>query len=59
MKKWKYYKKIFAYFKEKKFLIFIYLLTSFGITGINMLDPLISARTLEAITKICYYFLFY
>ncbi len=52
MKKWKYYKKIFAYFKEKKFLIFIYLLTSLGITGINMLDPLISAKNLEAITQI-------
>ena len=52
MKKRDYYKRILVYFKEKKFLIGVYLITSLGITGINMLNPLISAKSLEAITKV-------
>ncbi len=52
MKKWKYCQRIWGYFKEKKFLIFVYLLTSLGITGINMVEPLISAHNLESITKV-------
>ena len=52
MKKWKNYKKIISYFKEKKLLIFIYLITSLTITGINTIVPVFDAKSLEAITKI-------
>lgn len=52
MKNWKYYKKIFNYFKEKKLLIFIYALTSLLIVGANTIIPLINAKSLEAITKV-------
>lgn len=52
MKKWKYYKKIFNYFKEKKLLILIYFIVSLAITGINTIIPIISAKSLEAITSV-------
>lgn len=52
MKKWKYYKKLISYFKEKKLLILIYIIASLAITGINTIIPVIDAKSLEAITKV-------
>ena len=48
----KYYKKIFNYFKDKKLEIFIYLFSSLLIVGVNTFIPLMTAKSLEAITKV-------
>lgn len=52
MKNWKYYKKLFNYFKTNKLLILIYIIASLAITGINTILPVFDAKSLEAITKI-------
>ena len=40
----KYYKKIFNYFKEKKWQILIYFISSFLIVGTNTIVPALSAK---------------
>lgn len=52
MKKRKYYKKIFNYFKKEKLNIIIYIVTSLIIVGLNTLTPALSAKLLSAITMI-------
>ena len=49
---WKYYKKIFNYFKDKKLQIAIYFLTSLLIVGVNTIIPIFTAKSLEAITNV-------
>lgn len=51
MDKKKYYKKIFNYFKDKKKLIFLYLLSSLGLVIVNTITPVLSAKSLTAITN--------
>ncbi len=51
----KYYKKIFNYFKEKKWQILIYFISSFLIVGTNTIVPALSAKGLEAISKLDLY----
>lgn len=50
MNKKKYYKKIFNYFKNEKKNILIYIITSLIIVGLNTVMPVLSAKTLSAIT---------
>ncbi len=52
MNKKKYYKKIFNYFKNEKKNIFIYIITSLMIVGLNTINPVFSAKILSAITMI-------
>ncbi len=52
MKKINYYKKIFNYFKDKKFQIGLYFLLSLFIVVINTIIPALSAKSLEAITNV-------
>lgn len=51
MNKKKYYKKIFNYFKDKKILILVYIISSFIIIGFNTITPALSAKSLTAITE--------
>lgn len=51
MNKRKYYKKIFNYFKTEKKLIIIYLIMSLLIVGFNTITPMLSAKSLTAITN--------
>lgn len=52
MKKKKYYKKVFNYFRKEKLNIIIYIVTSLIIVGLNTLTPALSAKLLSAITMI-------
>ncbi len=52
MDKKKYYKKILHYFKGEKKLIFIYIVTSLFLVGINTITPIISAKSMAAITNV-------
>lgn len=52
MNKKKYYKKIFKYFKNEKKNIFIYIITSLIIVGLNTIIPVLSAKSLSAITSV-------
>lgn len=51
MNKKKYYKKIFNYFKDKKTLIIIYIISSLILVGFNTITPALSAKSLTAITE--------
>ncbi len=51
MNKKKYYKKIFSYFKSEKKFIGAYILTAIIIIIINTILPLLSAKSLNAITS--------
>lgn len=52
MKKKKYYKKILNYFKNEKKLLVVYFGTSLLLMGINMFMPMLSAKSMSAITAI-------
>lgn len=52
MKKGKYYKKIFGYFKNKKILIILFLITSFFNIISSTVSPMFSAKVLENITSV-------
>ncbi len=52
MKKKKYYKKILNYFKNEKKLLVVYFGTSLFLMGINMFMPMLSAKSMSAITAI-------
>ena len=52
MNKKKYYKKIINYFKTEKLFITIYVITSLLLVCINTISPVISARSMEAITNV-------
>lgn len=52
MEKKKYYRRIFGYFKNEKVKIFFYLITAILVVIISSLEPLISAKNLEAITSV-------
>lgn len=65
---WKqYYKKIFGYFKNEKINLFIYVIISLFIVGLNTLLPILEAKSLGAITaihlslmmKLCFIVLFF
>lgn len=51
MDKKKYYKKIFSYFKKQKKLIIIFCVASLIIIVFNTISPVLSAKSLEAITN--------
>jgi len=52
MNKKKYYKKIFSYFKNEKSKIVMYAVTSLIIVGISTVSPMLSAKSLSAITNV-------
>lgn len=51
MDKKKYYKKLFNYFKDKKGLIVVYIITSLCIVILSTITPALTAKSLTAITE--------